>query len=46
MSNNTQNNNNNNNNGNTTMTINEMIFATYTPLLTTMTIRLNGYTIF
>jgi RNA polymerase sigma factor (sigma-70 family) len=42
MSNNTQNNNNNNNNGNTTMTINEMIFATYTPLLTTMTIRLNG----
>ena len=41
MSNNTQNNN-NNNNGNTTMTIQDQIFDTYAPLLTTITIRLDG----
>ena len=42
MSNNTQNNNNNNNNGNNTMSINDQIFNTYAPLLTTITIRLDG----
>jgi len=39
MSNNTQN---NNTQGNNTMSINDQIFNTYAPLLTTMTIRLDG----